>query len=572
MVRRLLSNPVIVGSVIVLLLAARWIWVAGLGDYAWDYEVAERILRGEVFYRDFILLRGPLSYYTLAAFIVVLGHLLFVYHIHLWISYLLCLGAGLLLVRELGATRSSQIFGISLAAVAACPVFTWGHALDYLAPFLAGLAIFCVLRSGAGSPWWGLLSGAVAALAIYHKQNVGIAAAVCIPLFLRRKALILYLAGFLSVFAITFWVFASQAGATEVWRQLFTDAASTKGGFLFLVLRSIPRVIFRPDLPMRRAWEFLATAIVYAAALPVVTRTFSGHNARSVEEIDSFRLGFACIAGACLAIVASFARLDFALPERIPAPPWVSLLELVYIFFFVLCAAYFKGALIARERNWRAALFLVLAITAAQEASDPNFAYSAPLVIPLLVALLARAGAAPGPKTAAAAVAGLYLLGTTVVGPPAYYGMCAYRSTYALPAGSPFQGLRAPLPYARRTIELWDQARPALQNRRTLWLVGGGGPFLAFGGLPVIGGGYYMPDSVPQRLAPRLIQDWQNNPPDVVLLSDGFQYPHSALLTATYIREHVLEGYVEVWRSRVDPQIRMWVRRRPLEASSLPQP
>src|SRR5262249_51560907 len=124
----------------------------------------------------------------------------------------------------------------------------------------------------------------------------------------------------------------------------------------------------------------------------------------------------------------------------------------------------------------------------------------------------------------------------------------------------PFHGLRAPLPYARRAAELWDEVRPVLQQRRALWLVGGGGPFLAFGGLPVPGAGYYMPDSFPARLAPRMIQEWQNNPPEVVLLSDDFRNPQSVLLTAGYIREHLLAGYAEVWRSKASPSLGMWVR------------
>src|SRR5437867_2955696 len=117
----LFSRPWLVAALVVALLAARWIWVAGLGDYGWTYEVAARILQGEVFFRDFLLLRGPLSHYVLAGWMRLLGQHLFVYHFDLWLSYAFCLATGAVLALELGASRSTLTAGLSLAAVLACP-------------------------------------------------------------------------------------------------------------------------------------------------------------------------------------------------------------------------------------------------------------------------------------------------------------------------------------------------------------------------------------------------------------------------------------------------------------------
>ncbi|MBI3666536.1 MAG: hypothetical protein HY236_10000 [Acidobacteria bacterium] len=564
--RSLLSNAAVIGSAIVILLAARWIWVAGLGDYGWDYEVASRILHGEVFFRDFLLLRPPLSYYTMAELIRLLGHHLFAYHIHLWFSYVLCLIAGLLLARELGAPPSALITGVSLTAVMTCPVFSWGHSLDYQSVFLAGIGILCTLYSQRRKPWWAAAAGSAAALCIFHKQNVGLAVAICIPLFLPRKALAVYLAGFASVFFLIFSYFSRQAGAEEVWRQLFTDAASSKGGWFRTAARAVPRLIFHPDLPRRRWWELAATGTVYAAMLPIVIHILRRRSNADEKDAFSSATGIACLAGAGLGIALSLIQLEIHVPQKLLIHPWGLLLQLTYIFFFLLVAAHFRNE---REIGWRTALFLVLAITAAQEASNPNFIYSATLVIPLLIALLARSRLLLHSETAGITVAAVYLLGTTVLGPISFYGLCAYQPTYPLPADSPFRGLRAPEPYARRVGEMWREVRPIAKNRRTLWLIGGG-PFLAYGGLPVFNAAYSWYDSFPARLDRHLIQTWQSDPPEVVLLRDDFwASPKSELLTAGYIKKHVLSQHVEVWRSRIDPQISMWMSRSVVNASRL---
>ncbi|MBI3693526.1 MAG: hypothetical protein HY238_01615 [Acidobacteria bacterium] len=551
-----LSRPAAVGAAIVVLLAGRWIWVAGLGDYGWDYEIAARLLRGEIFYRDFLLTRGPLSYYTLAGSLRLLGQHLFVHHLHLWFSYVLCLGPGLLLAQELGATRSAQITGVSLAAVVACPVFGWGHALCYQSIFLAGLGTLFTMYAQRKSPWWAALAGGAAALCIFDKQNVGIAVAISIPLFLRQKRLGIYLAAFAFVFLSVFACFASRAGGQEVWRQLFSDAVASKGGWLLTAGRAIPRLIFRPDLPLRRWWELAATAAVYAALLPVAVRLSRRRSAGGEQEQFSSGVGLACLAAACLAIAVSLLRLHIPVPRNLLIHPWSLLLQLTYILFFLASVSY---VLRWREAGWTTALGLVLVITAAGEASNPNFVYSAALVLPVLCALLARTQVTLRPRTAGIALAVVYVMGTTGIGPISFHGLHAYQPTYPLPSGSPFAGLRAPAGYSLFVSELWDQARPILKNRKTLWLLNGGGPYLAFGGAPVFAAPHWRSDTFPLRLDQRLIQSWQADPPEVVMLGDDFHPSKSELLAAGYIKKQVLSGSVQIWRSQIEPQVGLWV-------------
>ena len=559
MIRRShLSNPAIVGLLIVVLLAARWIWVAGLGDYGWTYEVAARILKGEVYYKEFPLLYGPLSHYTLAAFMLLLGHHLFVFHLHLWVSYVLSLAAGLLLVRELGASRSTQAMGISAAAVMACPVFSWSHAFNYQAPFLAGAGLLCILYARRGRPHvWAAGAGAFAALCIYDKQNVGLAIAALLPIFLPAGTAV-YLSSFSATFLLIFAYFAQHAGAAEVWRQLLIDPSSVKGGLLILAGRAVPRLIFAPHFPFRRWAELAATGAVYAALLPVAIRMSRQCPAGIMKKNSSSAMGAACLIGTGAGVAISLAHIDTATAGKWHLYPWTFLLQLTYIFFSLLCAAYLVRGL---EAVWAAAVWLILAVTAVQEASNPNFEYSAVLAMPLLCALLFRGKVTLKARTAGIILAVVYLVGTTTVGPVSYYGLCAYLPTYSLPQQSPFAHLRAPAPYVETVNEFWNEVRPLIKNRTTLWLVGGGGAYLAYGGLPVYNAPCYMPDTFPARWDQRFIQSWQKDPPEFVILRDDFQAsPKSSLLTAEYMKRNLLSEYTQAWRSRTQPQIALWRR------------
>jgi hypothetical protein len=555
----LLSSPAAAGGAIVLLLAARWIWIAGLGDYAWSYEVAARLLRGEVYYRDFPLLYGPLSHYTLAGLMGILGSHLFVYHLHLWGWYGAALAAGGLLARELGASREAQTAGLALGAVMACPAFSWGHAFNYQAPFLAAVATLGVLRAQrSGGLGGAALSGAAAALCIYSKQNVGLAVAAVIPVFLPRRSLPAYAAALGAVFLGIFGYLAAAAGAGEVARQLFADPAQAKAGLVTILARATPRVILPLGVPGRRGWEAAITALAWAALLGPALRIATRRAGRSERAGRQTPLTLAAVAAAGVAVALSLLRVETSPLNQWLWFPWPWFLQLVYILFVLAgVAALARG----REPGWTAAVAVGLAVTMAQEASNPNFVYSATLALPLLCALLGRAQIRWAPAALAGGVGAVYLLGTTAAGPVSRYGLSAYQPTVALPSDSPFAGLRAPEPFARRTWELWAEAHPRLEGRKVLWLVGGGGPYLAYGGRPVFNAPCYMPDTFPGRLEGRLLEAWRQDPPEAVMLAEDFGgLPQAPRLHADYMKSHLLSSYQEVWRSRTEPRLGLWLR------------
>jgi hypothetical protein len=360
-----LSNPLVVGSGLVLLLAGRWIWVAGLGDYGWTYEFARRLALGQVFYRDFPSLYGPLSHYTLAGLMVLLGKHLILFNVHLWFSWALELGVGLAVLDELGAPRSTQTMGVSLAAVMSCPIFTPGHAFNYQSPFLAGITILCIFkaRSGRGKRW-AVLAGAATALCIYDKQNVGLVLALLAPLFFELPEAAVYTASALAVFGAIFAYFAAQAGAWEVTRELFFDGAAAKGGLLMLLGRAVPRIIFQPEIPWRRWWEVAATIVAYAALFPLAlgaARRLKGNTEGYAEERDGAgELGVAALVAASVAIALSYAPTATVAVPRWPLHPWTLLLECTYIFLLFLCGICLWRRGLRPE--WRAALVLIPAI------------------------------------------------------------------------------------------------------------------------------------------------------------------------------------------------------------------
>ncbi|HYM10623.1 MAG TPA: hypothetical protein VEU62_07820 [Bryobacterales bacterium] len=564
----LLSNPLVVGSGLVLLLAGRWIWVAGLGDYGWTYEFARRLALGQVFYRDFLSLYGPLSHYTLAGLMVLLGKHLFLFNVHLWLSWALELGVGLAVLAGLGARRSTQTTGVSLAAVMSCPIFTPGHAFNYQAPFLAGITILCIFKARRGrGKLWAALAGAATALCVYDKQNVGLIMALLTPFFFELPEAAVYAASGLAAFGAIFAYFAGQAGAWEVARELFFDGAAAKGGLLILLGRAVPRIIFHPDLHGRRWWEMAATIAAYAALFPLalgaarrVTR-----NAENDAEEGRSGLGIAALVAASAAIALSYAPTAAIAAPRWPLHPWTLLLECTYIFLLFLCGiCLWRGGL---RPEWRAALVLIPAIVFAQEASNPNFPYSAPLAIPLLCALLFPRGVTLRPSVAGLTIAAVHLLGLSTLGAAAFSSASGYQRTEALPAASPFSGLRASAFYAQKVHVFWDEVRPRIDNHSTLWLTANGEPYLAYGGRPVYNAPCYTYDSVPLRLEGHLIETWRKDPPEMVVLDEDFHPVAGArLLNAEYITKHVLSGYVEVWRSTIVPQVGVWRRQLPREA------
>src|SRR5690349_7178219 len=207
-------------------LAARWVWVAGIGDYGWTYELGMRTLLGEIPYRDYICALPPLTSYTIVPFIVILKGNLWSFSLHLYVWWFAALWVGLLVARALGLRPAAQAAATLLAACLSLPATHLGHAYSYAGTCFFGLTLLELLkaRKQIAVSRHLLLAGAFAGLGIFAKQNIGLVAGLrglsvivydCLmhnrPRSLFPK-LFLFGAGVVATFAPIFLFFASQAG------------------------------------------------------------------------------------------------------------------------------------------------------------------------------------------------------------------------------------------------------------------------------------------------------------------------------------------------------------------------
>ena len=69
--------------------------------------------------------------------------------------------------------------------------------------------------------------------------------------------LLLFCAGVAAAFLPIFGYFASQAGAREVFQQMFSDAGEGKGGLFGMIFHLIPFFFFTRETPLRELWTLL---------------------------------------------------------------------------------------------------------------------------------------------------------------------------------------------------------------------------------------------------------------------------------------------------------------------------
>jgi len=134
-------RPLLVLILIVVILSARWIWIAGIGDYGWTYELGMRTLLGEIPYRDYICTLPPLTSYTIVPFIVLLKGNLWSFSLHLYLWWFAALFVGLLVARALGLRPVAQAAAVLLAACLSLPSTHLGHAYSYAGTFFFGLTL-----------------------------------------------------------------------------------------------------------------------------------------------------------------------------------------------------------------------------------------------------------------------------------------------------------------------------------------------------------------------------------------------------------------------------------------------
>jgi len=294
-------------------------------DEGFEYQLASRILHGEVPYRDFFTVTTPLAFYLQALLIVAVGPGLIVGRLAAAV-----VGAGIAAALYLVGRR---VAGRPLAFAVAAAWIPWG--IPYwpqpnyswyviLFELLAGWA---ALRAGEGrGRWW--LAGLLAAAAVLTKQNVGSAAAAAVAVYalwrgggraLRGYALgtggpvlgfLLYLAAFGAL--VPFWretvVFAIHA---------FPSAARIP----YPPLHGLRRAIARGGTGGMEALVSYLPQAVLAAGVPVL---LLGLLRRKPRLPEAFLLWCLTLAGLVIAYPRSdFVHIDYALAPAFLGLGWV---------------------------------------------------------------------------------------------------------------------------------------------------------------------------------------------------------------------------------------------------------
>lgn len=186
---------------------------------------AERILRGEVPYRDFFSFCTPGSFYLVAFWFRIFRDSLIVARISLAIAGAACSVVTYVLSRRV-CSRGIALFAAALATVAGVPYrFLVLH--NWYSTALACLALYATVRQlESRKPAWAFAVGSLASLTILFEQSKG--AGLCLGLLMGYLALWLLmrehlpsrlqslglLSGFVWPFLLTFGYFGAQHAGT----------------------------------------------------------------------------------------------------------------------------------------------------------------------------------------------------------------------------------------------------------------------------------------------------------------------------------------------------------------------
>lgn len=566
--------------ILAVLIAARWLWVAGIGDYGWTYEVAYRISVGEVQHRDFITCLPALTHYTLAALVALVDESLWMWAVHLYAWWFATLLVGWLLLQRLTSDERLQQAGVILLVVSSNPAGTLGHAHNYASAAFAGLGALFILRAlqEARQREW-FRAGVAIGLATLAKQNVGCMAAVAGSgvLLLQglregqpRKAisrLCWFVLGIAMVFVPAAVYFGVQVGLVEFVRQEFTDATAAKGGIAMVLGRALPRIVLRPETPHRRLVEALLSAALLLLLsrwlwlkLRNVTPRPAGNNVEiSPRRPWSFPIQGLLFGTVVLSAVSLLpwpwirASLPIGVFRFVPTGTEV-FIQMAYLFSVTAFAV--VGFRCSDQLKWVAVSVLGGAILlGAATSSILYYPFVAPVVIPMLLGLLQASASFPNLARHVLIVSFLFLA--------VFFFRPSLAPTFEalkpLPRGSPFAGLYAPADTSELIESRWQGLTPWIRGRRTLWLCSGG-PHSAYGGLPVKNVPFLYKDTYHSRHEQSLRRAWDADPPEFVIVGPFLPASEARLLTAEAIQDWLVEHFEPVWRA-LGEDLSLWRRK-----------
>lgn len=579
-------RPLFFLVLIAVILSARWIWIAGIGDYGWTYELGMRTRLGEIPYRDYICTLPPLTSYTIVPFIVFLKGNLWSFSLHLYLWWFATLFVGLLIARALGLRPIAQAAAMLLAVCLSLPSIHLGHAYSYAGTFFFGLTLLQLIKArtqAAASPRHLLLAGAFAGLGIFAKQNIGLVAGLlglsvisydCViernTRLLFRK-LLLFGSGAAITIVPLFGFFAIHAGAEEVFQQMFSDGSAGKGGLLSLLFHLVPLFFFTPETPQRELWS-----LAISGALMVLFFGLVGYRMHQLQKrptvpgalqptssswiwiYTAFGI-IVLLAGASLFDLPSVRALFNQLhPKAIHefhgfiAP----LIFVAYSFFTALATICLLSPDQWRKKELFIPIIALPLILWGHELSCQGYLpFGAALVVPLALVLLETTGLVRNTVPLACMAAMVFALGLAGSTQERFFASC-FKPVEQLPGNGKFFLLWGSHEFNTTVKEMEEKVAPVIRGKPTLWL-NSGGPNLAWGGKPVFSVAQLFGDTYNARSEPELVKRWQHEPPEFIFVHNPRPTHNSRLFTKEALAIWLPQQYVPVWKSSLSEAV-LW--------------
>jgi hypothetical protein len=562
-------------GLVTAVLTARWIWIAGITDYAWTYELGMRVWRGEVPYRDFVCALPQLTSYTLVPFLALLKGNLWGFAIHLYLWWLASLWVGWRVSQRLGLSRALQSAAIFLAACVSFPPNGLGHAYSYAGTFFFALLLLCLLRHQETPELKRVLWGGVwAGLALLAKQNIG-GVAVLFGLFgfaqdARSRENdarpIRDLGGFGTSVALTFLpafaFFAFHAGPVEVLTQMFLDAGAGKGGLEALITHALPLLFFTPETPFRHLWTIAISGLVSMLLLgglawkanlgqPAVAPPTPAPEPAGIGWYVAQVAALAAVVVICgISLVPwpAVKQLCNALSSRYLHGYTGLVIFLLYAALTALSVIFLLRVILHRQPKLFVAALALPAILWGHEISAHGYlVYGAPLAIPLALWILEKHLPMRGAGYLAGALGVLMVFTHAAFAYPTYR-LGTFETLRGFPRESRFAGLMAARSSADSVNEILANVSPRIQARRTLWMCIGG-PHLAYGGAPVRSVAVLHFDTYHQRSEAPLREEWQRQPPEFAFMGYYLPCVGSTHFTPEAMSAWLAQHYRPVWSS-----------------------
>jgi hypothetical protein len=556
----------------IALLAARWILVAGIGEYGMMYDQAYRLSIGQVWYRDLLSTHPPIVAEALGSLFRLFGPSLLLFNVHLYLWWLASLFVGYLLLRRYNISGLTQSAALVTYAALSLPCLTLFHAYFQAAAVFGGLFVLC-FDIGFGSNQLGMIfwAGILAGISMFARQNLGAAILggtlfLYVLLLIRRSIdyrrafqdLALLIGGFIVSFGTILFIFSRAASAGEALRELLLDGAKGKAGRYGLIVRLIPRVNLKATLTHRRSMEIAASVVIYLALLLWIARRRSKpHAPRTSGTWKVLAIVISLLLAVNFVTLVPLENTSHWLNSSDwPVIPMASLalVDLLNIVWLTGMAWH----LIA---SWKSTTALsiarsVLALSVFGGAIVSDQAYSvhlAPVLVPLTIAVIGTTFP-PG-----VIVRNLCLVTSLWAAASLFSLPASFSQLVPITGPRQFTGVVATPAYAGMVAELLNNVTPIVEGKTILWIAMYG-PHSAFGGIPVPNVVPWDKTTFTSRQLKYLLGRWRANPPQYVM-SGPFWGREESFTPQSEVQEWLSATFAKSWCSSLQPDLCLWKKK-----------